>query len=136
MISLENTKKEIKESWKSILGFSIVISLMASFTYYEFSEGSFSAKGQYRYMIDLFSVELECEVITSVPENYYSGKINSVKPQVHVLFTSPFIFGSSLSDEQLTEIQQFQINRFKELPCYNEWLALNIDDVDKWGLQK
>lgn len=131
---MKNLKKKLKES-KSVI---IVMVIVAVSVYWAFDETNvmFSTQAQYDYMIRLYStIDLKCEIVTGVPENYYSGKIVKTYPIRDSSFlSSPFMFGVNLDEQQVTEIQEVQLERFSKLPCYDKWILLNINDLERFGL--
>ena len=102
---------------------------------YEFNYGIYSSQNQYNWVIDNFiNIEMECEIITAVPNNYYSGKIKGSDSDRILIIETPFVFGNNMNELQINQIQKMQIEKFSQLPCYDEWLQLNQQDMIKWGL--
>lgn len=95
---------------------------------YEMTDGMYSRQSQIDFVMDIYDMEFECEIIDGVPNNYYSGEIDAVNSPRTLAMTSPFMFNMKLTSEDIEMIQAYQLEKFSNLPCFDQWLE--NQDVD------
>lgn len=119
----ESRNKSIKNNIFPVIFFTCI----GIFILYEFAYGVLSNSGQYDSMVEYVeSVNMECELKQGVPNNYYTGKVFLETPSP----MNYFIF-SMLTDEQVLKLKNMVSDKVMDLPCYEEYLALQKQDSVK-----